>query len=109
MDVTGDKAAVSGATPTYRIPRQRHAHEPVGPANGGADRAVGWRSSLTCPAGSTTSKGTVVGIPPVGDRGDRFAVPRWCPRNAPDRIITGAATTTVIVPAGVAGAISYSY
>ncbi|MET7427116.1 recombinase family protein [Dactylosporangium sp. NPDC005555] len=45
----------SGAppTPTHRTPRQRRAHEPVGPANGGADPGPGWHRSMTCPAGGT--------------------------------------------------------
>ncbi|MEU1808418.1 recombinase family protein [Micromonospora aurantiaca (nom. illeg.)] len=53
-DAIPDLTAATGTppAPAYRIPRQRHAHEPVGPANGGAD--PGWRSSLTCPAGGTS-------------------------------------------------------
>ncbi len=61
--------------------------------------------------------GTVVTVTAIGDRGDRFAFclwlgpspARWCSMSRADRVIAGAAGATVVVLAGVAGALSYSH
>lgn len=62
-------------------------------------------------AGGTPQMGTVVwSTTSVGDRGDRFAFyPRRCAMSVVDRAIAVAAGATVVVLAGVAGAISYSH